>query len=111
MTYGETITRLRREKVGEDRYNQPVYGDVPTELQGAGFDPGDATESLTAGGAASSTTPTLYFYKSKPDIVRGDQIQVRGVKYQVEGDPGVWVSPFTGQLAGTTVRLTRSEGS
>lgn len=111
MSFGETVTRIRRQKVGEDRNNAPIWDDVESAIPGAGPAPSSTDEPVVVDGRPSVADLSLYFYESFPDIVRDDRIRVRGQVYQVLGDPAEWVNPFTGWRAGTVVNLRRGEGS
>lgn len=39
-----------------------------------------------------------------------DEVTVRGVRYQCDGEPGLYVNPFTGTNAGYQVALTKITG-
>ena len=108
--FGEPVTRRRNEQVGEDRYSDPIYEWVDVVLeQRAAFDPGGSREPVEVGRAAVVTTPKLYF-REHPDLAREDRVVMRGLEYQVEGDPADWVSPYGTDNGGTVVELTRTGG-
>jgi hypothetical protein len=109
---GETVTRIRRgEQTGTDPYGEPVYGPATeTPVPGAAFDPGGSVEPVEPGRTAVVTMPRLLFRDSIPDIVADDQVRVRGLAYDVVGDPALWVSPYTGREAGLVVELKRTGG-
>lgn len=109
--YGETVTRIRRQKTGEDRDNEPIYSDTETAVSGAGVAWGPSEEPLLIAGNPVTVDATLYFWESSPDIKREDRIRVRGKVYEVAGDPADWRNPFTGWNAGLVVNLVRGEGS
>lgn len=44
------------------------------------------------------------------DIVHGDQVEVDGVLYNLDGDAGQWKSGLTGWEAGCEVALVRAAG-
>lgn len=87
----ETVTRLRPTSSGTDSLAQPIPG-TPTEtpIDGALFNPGGSSEPVEPGRTPVITEPTLYFRNQWPDITAKDQVRVRGVVYDVEGDPAVW---------------------
>jgi hypothetical protein len=109
---GETVIRVRRgAQSGVDRYQNPVYGaDVETDIEGAFFDPGGSVEPVEIGRSAVITTPKAYWRDSTPDIVSTDHLRVRGVLYAVEGNPAVWVSPWSSLTRGTVVELKAVQG-
>lgn len=102
--FGESVTRERRVQSGTDRYDNPTYTWVSTSLDGAAFDPGGSVEPVEVGRASVITTPKLYF-RSAVDLTAADRVIVRGRPYTVQGDPAVWVSPWSGRTSGTVVEL------
>lgn len=108
--FGEPVTRRRNEQIGEDRYHDPIYGDVDVVLeQTAAFDPGGSREPVEVGREAVITTPKLYFRES-PDLTREDRVVMRGKEYMVEGDPADWRSPWGSDSGGVVVELSRTGG-
>jgi hypothetical protein len=109
---GEVVTRLRRVQDGTDTYGDPVWSDTPAEtsLPGAWFAPGGTQEPVEVGRAAVISVPTVYFPHSWPDIQPTDQLRVRGVVYEVTGDPADWRSPVESRVGGLVVQLRRVEG-
>lgn len=110
--FGETVIRVRRgAQTGVDRYGKPVYGvDVETALDGGAFDPGGSVEPVEVGRTAVITSPKVYFRAGAPDVVSTDHLRVRGVLYAVQGNPAVWVNPWTGGTSGTVVELKAVTG-
>ena len=109
---GRTVTRLRGEQTGVDRYNDPVFDTVETDIPGALFAPErDSGESVEVGRERVPFKPTLYWLKSHPDIVHTDRIRVDGVVYEVDGIPSAWRDDLSGtDLGGLVVTLKRVEG-
>lgn len=108
----EPVTRLRAgAPIGTDAFGQPIPGpDVATDLEATAFDPGGSTEQLEVGRAPVVTTPKVYFRGTTPDILHTDRLRVRGVVYDVDGKPAVWLSPWRGTVVGTVVTLSEPEG-
>lgn len=89
----ETVTRIRATDSGStDAFNQPVPG-TPTEtdIEGALFAPGGSVEPNLPGAYPVVTSPTLYWRNEWPDITAADKVRVRGVVYDVIGDPQEWI--------------------
>lgn len=107
-----TVTRLRGEETGVDRYGNPVVEVTELDIDGALFAPErDSAESVEVGRQQSPSRPTLYWLRQHPDIVRTDQIRVDGVVYDVDGEPAVWRDDLGGSsLGGLVVTLKRVEG-
>ena len=96
----DQVTRLRREKTGEDRYGNPIYSEVATEIpELALFAPKDVIPSQEVGRAPTVVEPTLYWFKAWPDLLAGDRLRVRGVVYEVEAVPADWRGAAVGGLA------------
>jgi hypothetical protein len=116
---GVTVTVVR--SPGFDAYGDRLSGD-PERITLAGV----ALAPRTGGPATSSADIenrgregvreglTLYAQVGV-DIRRTDQIEVDELSelaglYDVDGEPGPWVSPFDGWEAGVEVSLNRAEG-
>jgi hypothetical protein len=76
----------------------------------AGFDPGGSREPVEVGRTQTITTPKLYFRRERPDLTPSDIVIVRGVPYEIEGDPADWRSPYGSAVGGLVVELKRAEG-
>lgn len=108
---GEPVTRRRQQQTGTDRYGNPVYEPVDTVLpERAGFDPGGSREPVEVGREQTVTTPKLYFRRAYPDLNDTDQVLVRGVVFDIEGNPADWKSPFGSDVGGLVVELKKAEG-
>lgn len=110
---GETVTRLR--PLGLDQFGDPLPGTI-TELDipGCAVWPRDGN---AAGGNENTdfrnTVISGLMILAPPgsDIEPTDRFRVRGLVYEVDGEPGVWgPSPLTGTEAGVQVALKRVEG-
>lgn len=104
---GETITRLRQEETGRDRYDEPIHDEVETPIEGAFFAPGGTSEPTVLGAAPVVSEPTCYWRRQWPDIVDTDRLVVRGQTYTVEGFPADWRSPNGTGMGGLVVSLRR----
>lgn len=103
---GEPVTRRRQQQTGTDRYGNPEYSTVDTVLtERAAFDPGGSREPVEVGREQTVTTPKLYFRKARPDLIDDDQVLVRGVVYDIKGDPADWQSPYGSTNGGLVVEL------
>jgi hypothetical protein len=106
--FGESITINRRVlSATPDAYGNDVYVDSPSTVVGA-FAPGTTFERLGTGDTIT-TQPSLYL-PSGTAVEGIDWVSVRGKKYEVDGDPGDWRSPFTGWHAGIVVPLKAVTG-
>lgn len=106
MNGNERVTRLRRERSGQDRYGNPIYSVIEAELpEMALFAPKDVIPAQEVGRSPVVVEPTLYWPDAWPDIRADDRLRVRGLEYEVEAIPAEW----RGQTAGgLTVKLRDS---
>lgn len=104
--YGETVTVIRTTRSA--RYGDTTDGTSFT-LSGCGFAPRGSSE-LEEQRVTVITGYTMYA-PADADI-RPTDVVVResGTRWQVKGEPGYWVSPFTGWAAGIEVALERVTG-
>lgn len=102
----DRVTRIRRVQSGVDRYNNPVYAVVESEIEElALFAPRDVIPATEVGRSPIVVEPTLYWFKSWPDVVASDRVRVRGVEYEVQSVPADWRGTSVG---GLTVKLKDS---
>lgn len=102
---GETVTR-QRATTRTDRYtNTALDWTTPTELtiDGCAFAPGGTSEDHD-GRDAVIQGPTLYAPEGA-DITAADRVVIRGTAYEVDGEPGVWIDPYSRRTAGVEVPL------
>lgn len=106
---GETVTVVRAGS-STDPYSLETVTDwtspTETDLPGCAFDPGTASEPASNWRLTFSATPTLYAPPGA-DITKRDRVIVRGLLYEVSGEPADWRSPWTGQQMGLVVALSK----
>ena len=107
--YGETVTRIRLISGDRDEFGDPVDdAETRTEVTGCAVAPRQAGEQIGQGRIAVTSGLTLYVPPGA-DVLPSDRFEVRGAVWEVEGEPAVWRSPFTGWEPGREVELTRVE--
>lgn len=94
----DAVTRLRREQVGEDRWREPIFDLVETELPGARYAPKDVIPAPTPDREPVVIEPTLYWLREWPDVVASDLLRVRGIVFEVQTDPAEWRGSTVGGL-------------
>lgn len=113
FAHGETVTRQRGTAVTDPYSDEPtgISWDNPTTLaiEGCAFNPGGSTEPVAEGRQAVITKPEVYA-PAGADIRAHDRLVVRGKTYEVDGEPALWKSPFTGWQPGVVVPLKIVEG-
>jgi hypothetical protein len=114
---GEDVVVVRQPERDED--GNWVEPDAPrTTVHGAVIAPRSATETDDRAATGTLVGLTLYLPLGTVSVEQGlgalidaaDGIEVRGRLYEVDGEPGEWVSPWTGQR-GLEVALRRGQGS
>lgn len=105
-----TIMRIRSTSGGHDEYGDPIEStETSTELHGCAVAP--RTSADTAGRARNGVVEGLTLYcPPGTDLVATDAVEVSGVRYRIDGEVGVWSSPFGGDVGGIEVALTRAAG-
>lgn len=108
FTFGESVTLHTRGVTGQDGDGNDVYGDTATTLTNIPVWP-RASSELTQGEDLLITG--LSALLPADTSVRGiDKVTVYGDSYEVDGEPGRYMSPFTGLEPGVLVNLTRVTG-
>jgi len=107
--FGETVTILSRGITGQDGDGNDVYGTTSTDVPGCTFAPAGSVERVQ-GQDIVTTQPTVYLATGTPAPLATDQIRVRGLLYEIDGDPQVFRNPFTGATPGPVVKLKRVTG-
>lgn len=104
------VNVVRVRESGTDEYGDPIEG-TPTRLtiRGCIRAPRTTSEIEDRGRQGVIVGETLYA-PPRADILATDQIEIDGVLFNIEGQPGVWQNPFTGWKPGLEVALTRGEG-
>jgi hypothetical protein len=109
----ETVTRLRGTE-GTDAYGTPSISwaspaelDIPNTIVAPRMAAGD---ELARHGRQGVIVGLTIYPPSGSDIGYRDRVRVRGAVYEVEGEPGDWRNPFTGDRPGMEVALRRVEG-
>lgn len=92
-----------------------MYGDpiasttATTDVPGCAIAPRASSESTARGRDGVIVGLTVYA-PAGTDITRTDRIDIGGIEYRVEGEPGTWVSPFDGRERGIEIAVTRAVG-
>lgn len=108
LAHGEKVVRLRATPTGTDDYGNDIPGEpVEYPMYGVGVAPRTSTER-NQGETTVFVGLSLYLPPTPGyNVLPTDRFRVRGVVYEVEGEPGVWRSPFSGTFFGTEVPVRR----
>lgn len=105
--FGDTVTLHTDTTATDDRGNE-VSTWVDSTLSGCPVWPRGSTEGVQAQDQRISGLWVIV--PSGTNVTALSEMTVRGLRYQVDGEPGHYVNPFTGTDAGIEVALTRVEG-
>jgi hypothetical protein len=107
-TYATPVTIHRRVVSGQDTYGNDLYTDADELVDVIAFAPGASVE-VTQGRDTITTQPAVYLPTGT--IIDGlSAVTADGVRYDVDGNPNVWRSPFSGWAPGIEVRLKAVTG-
>jgi hypothetical protein len=106
-----TVARIER-----DAYGQPVDGAEETyhTIDNVAIAPRQSDE-LHGEGRAGVIVGLTAYVPAGGDLLRTDDVIIppeepNAGRYLVEGEPGTWKSPYSGQVRGLEVALRRAEG-
>lgn len=105
MPRTEPVYRHRRAQSGTDGRGNPIFTWTRTEIAPGSFAPVGASEPVEPGREPTVREPVVYWRNVWPDVVAADRIEVRGVVYEVIGDPEVWRGS---RIGGLVARLRKS---
>jgi hypothetical protein len=101
--YVEPVTLLvNGPETTTNKFGDEVPVQHPTGAMGA-FSPGVSAEQAAQG--TGSTQPEVYIEPGSPVPAWVDALTVRGVTYEVNGQPAEWRSGINGSQMGFVVRL------
>lgn len=110
MLIGETVVRIRSTPGGTDPYGDPIASTVArTDVANVAVAPRMSSESSVRGRQGVVVGLTIA-PPAGSDIRSTDQVEVRGVVYDVDGDSIEIRSPFTGWAPGSEIALKRAVG-
>lgn len=111
MSPTRTVVRLRHTPGGRDHYGDPIAStttrsNIDRVRLAPRFD-SDTGEADRLGRHGVIIGYTLYRRGDPIDLRHGDQIEVDGVVFDIEGEPGAW---FGSRVSGSQAALRRAEG-
>lgn len=113
FAFGEKITILRAPLVVDDYSGEPtgLDWDAATRrtIPGCGIAPVSSGEPLRDIRTQVDSAVDVYAPYGV-DIRALDRLIIRGITWQVDGDPAAWRHPMTGWNAGTVIRAVKVDG-
>lgn len=108
FAFPETASIVTLAVTGTDGDGNDVRTPVEIPTTGA-FAPEGSTE-LIQGQVMVIANPTFYLAAGAPTPAATDRLRVRGVLYDIDGEPREYHNPFTGNEPGPVLRLERVTG-
>lgn len=106
---GRTVTLIHRVVTGKDEYGNDVYGYTEEQVGPCSIQQSASREAINF--TDQVTTGILVFLPWGTQIGYLDAMIVDGTKYEVSGDPDLWISPFSGHTAPVRVTGTLVKGA
>jgi hypothetical protein len=108
--FGETVVFEAPTSGSDDAHGNPtVSWGAPVSVEGCAFDPGASQEIFEPGRNPVTSSPRV-FAPAGTVVSARSRVTVRGLVFVVDGDPAVWVNPYTGSTPGVVVNLERVGG-
>lgn len=104
----EDVTLVSRAVSGQDSYGNDVYGEMQTVIPGCPVWPRSSSENVQGGDLTVVGVATLL--PSGTDVAAVDAVLIGGLRYEVDGEPAHYRSPFTNLDPGVLLNLRRVTG-
>jgi|SRR5215472_5634051 len=106
--YGQTVTVVKRtvsgqDSLGNDTYTETTFDVTPCVVQSSG-----SVETVQFTDQVSDDITVFLPYGT--DLQAIYAIQWNGLRYEVQGNPQMWQSPFSGHTSPIQIRATRITG-
>jgi hypothetical protein len=108
--YGQTITLLHRVlAVEHDEFGNDTYDDVPVQVSGCVVQPSGSAEQVQF--TEQISTSITVFMPYGTDVQPLDALIINGTKYEIQGIPQQWRSPFSGNTSPLQVTASAVTGA
>jgi hypothetical protein len=107
--YGQTVTLISRTVSGQDGYGNDVYAETSTDVSPCIVQPAGSVETIQWTDEVS--TDLTVFLPFGTDIEAIDAVEINGIRYEVQGEPSNWTSPFTGRNSPEQIRVSKVTGA
>lgn len=104
----KNCTAVRVRGSGFDDYGDPIAGTARFTIPDCSKAPRTSSDITDRG--RHGVVVGLDLYCPPGHLLPSDQVEVDGVLYDIEGEPGDWHSPYTGWHPGEVVALRRAAG-
>jgi hypothetical protein len=108
VAFGKTVTLVRRSVSGQDADGNDTYAEQSIDRPGCVVEPRNSSELVQG---QDLVIVGLTVYDPDPDpYLTTDLVEVDGERYEVDGLPGNYRSPFTATVGPQQVALTKYTG-
>jgi len=107
--YGQTVTVINRTVSGKDTYGNDTYAEARTDIPDCVVQTSISSEQIEFTDQVSDGLTIFFPYGTDVDAI--DAVEYKGIRYEMQGNPSVWVSPFSGHTAPIQVSVTRITGA
>jgi hypothetical protein len=107
--YAQTITLSRRTLAEPDEFGNDTYIDVPVPVPGCVVQPAGSSEDTQFTDQVSTSITVFMPYGTEVSVL--DALVINGVRYEIEGIPQQWRSPFSGHTSPIQVRASLITGA
>lgn len=106
--YGQTVTLIRRTVSGRDELGNDVYSESPEPIPQAVVAPAGSTEFTQFTDQVTASLTVFLPYGT--EVSATDAVEIAGQRYEIQGEPSAWRSPFSGSTSPIQLQLTRVTG-
>ena len=90
-----SVTVIRRQEVGTDPFNAPIYENVSEDVAGVLITPGATSDLDASRPEGVRVAYTIHFPKSYAKTLKGCLVQYLGDTYRIIGDPQHYMADGT----------------
>lgn len=109
FTYGQTVTIVRRIPAGRDEYGNDAFTDQMEDVPLCVVAPANTSETFSFTEYTSDTV--MVYLPTGTDISYLDAVLINGKKYEVQGNPQNFNSPFSGHNSPVQIRVSGDTGA
>lgn len=109
FTYGQTVTIVQRIPAGQDEYGNDAFTDQTVDIPLCVVAPANTSETFSFTEQVSDTV--MVYFPAGTEVGYLDAVLINGDKYEVQGNPQSFISPFSGHDSPVQVRVSRVTGA
>jgi hypothetical protein len=109
FTYGQTVTLVRRAVSGTDEYGNDTFTETQEDIPLCVVAPTGGSELIQFTDQVND--PMQVWLPAGTDLTYLDAIIFEGLKYEVQGNPNSFTSPFSGHISPVQISVLRVSGA